>query len=119
MLEEEDTYEPPEDPDSGMIMSSSSWRVHDNVVSGLSFEELGARALERLPRDRALDGIHAFNDMRYVLSRGLPPFPDVTFTPSDHLLEYLRPFAQQGKIVEEADVTRFFEAFKQKRTQVN
>ncbi|KAG8221517.1 hypothetical protein J3R82DRAFT_1732 [Butyriboletus roseoflavus] len=48
LLEEEDTYEPPEDPDSG-----------------LSFEELGVRALERLPRDRALDGIHAFNDMRY------------------------------------------------------
>ncbi|KAH0828677.1 hypothetical protein J3R83DRAFT_3044 [Lanmaoa asiatica] len=67
----------------------------------LSFEELGARALERLPRDRALDGIHAFNDMR------------------DHLLEYLRPFAQQGKIVEEADVTQFFEAFKEKRYQVD
>lgn len=84
LLEEEDTYEPPEDPDSG-----------------LSFEELGARALERLPRDRAIDGIHAFNDMR------------------DHLFEYLRPFAQQGKIVEEADVTRFFEAFKEKRQPVN
>ena len=24
------------------------------------------RALERLPRDRAIDGIRAFNDMRYV-----------------------------------------------------
>ncbi|KAF8554501.1 hypothetical protein OG21DRAFT_1597299 [Imleria badia] len=84
LFEEEDTYEPPEDPDSG-----------------LSLEELGARALERLPRDRALDGIHAFNDMR------------------DNLLEYLRPFAQQGKIVEEADVTQFFEALKEKRRPVN
>jgi E3 ubiquitin-protein ligase UBR7 len=34
--------------------------------TGLSLEELGMRALERLPRDRAIDGIHAFNGMRSV-----------------------------------------------------
>ncbi|KAL0958743.1 hypothetical protein HGRIS_014068 [Hohenbuehelia grisea] len=50
LLEEEETYEPPEDPDSG-----------------LSLEELGMRALERLPRDKAIEGIHAFNSMRYML----------------------------------------------------
>ncbi|KIJ62258.1 hypothetical protein HYDPIDRAFT_114743 [Hydnomerulius pinastri MD-312] len=83
LLDEEDTYEPPEDPDSG-----------------LSLEELGLRALERLPRDRTIDGIRAFNDMR------------------DGLMEYLRPFAQEGKVVEEADVNRFFEALKEsKRAQ--
>ncbi len=49
LLKEEETYEPPEDPDSG-----------------LSLEELGMRALNRLPRERAIDGIHAFNAMRYV-----------------------------------------------------
>jgi E3 ubiquitin-protein ligase UBR7 len=75
LLEEEETYEPPEDPDSA-----------------LSLEELGMRALERLPRDRAIDGIRAFNDMR------------------DDLLAYLRPFAQEGRIVGEADVRQFFEA---------
>ncbi|RDB26718.1 Protein mlo2 [Hypsizygus marmoreus] len=73
LLEEEDTYEPPEDPDSG-----------------LSLEELGMRALERLPRDRAIDGIHAFNEMR------------------DDLVKYLRPFAQEGKVVNETDVREFF-----------
>lgn len=35
---------------------------------GLSLEELGLRALERIPRDRAIDGIHAFNEMRCVFS---------------------------------------------------
>ena len=50
LLEEEETYEPPEDPDSG-----------------LTLEELGMRALQRLPRDRALDGIRAFNEMRCAL----------------------------------------------------
>ncbi|KAJ7267385.1 hypothetical protein C8J57DRAFT_364703 [Mycena rebaudengoi] len=77
LLEEEDTYEPPEDPDSG-----------------LSLEELGMRALERLPRERAIDGILAFNAMR------------------DNLRDYLRPFAEEGKVVADADVQSFFEALK-------
>jgi hypothetical protein len=38
----------------------------DELVVGLSLEELGMRALERLPRDRAIDGIHAFNGMRFA-----------------------------------------------------
>jgi E3 ubiquitin-protein ligase UBR7 len=75
LLEEEETYEPPEDPDSG-----------------LSLEELGLRALNRVPRDRVLDGIHAFNAMR------------------DELVQYLRPFAQEGKVVSEADVRTFFDS---------
>ncbi|EDR09981.1 uncharacterized protein LACBIDRAFT_318396 [Laccaria bicolor S238N-H82] len=78
LLEEEDTYEPPDDPDSG-----------------LSLEELGMRALERLPRDRAIDGIHAFNEMR------------------DGLKSFLRPFAQDGKVVNESDVREFFESLKE------
>jgi E3 ubiquitin-protein ligase UBR7 len=75
LLEEEETYEPPEDPDSK-----------------LSLEELGMRALQHLPRDRAIDGIIAFNNMR------------------DELVKYLRPFAQQGKVVNETDVKAFFDA---------
>jgi len=80
LLEDEETYEPPEDPDSG-----------------LSLEELGMRALERLPRDRAIDGIHAFNGLR------------------DNLLKYLRPFAQEGKVVNEADVRDFFASLSEAR----
>ncbi|EAU86710.2 hypothetical protein CC1G_06471 [Coprinopsis cinerea okayama7 len=76
LVEEEETYEPPEDPDSG-----------------LSLEELGMRALARLPRDRALDGIQAFNKMR------------------DGLKSFLQPFAEEGKVVNEADVRDFFTSF--------
>ncbi|KAG6837393.1 hypothetical protein H0H93_010011 [Arthromyces matolae] len=75
LLKEEETYEPPEDPDSG-----------------LSLEELGMRALERMPRDKAIDGIHAFNGMR------------------DNLVKYLRPFAQEGKVVGESDIKQFFDS---------
>ncbi|KAJ3541451.1 hypothetical protein NM688_g6082 [Phlebia brevispora] len=74
LLEEEETYEPPEDPDVGF-----------------SLEELGLRALQRLPRDRAIDGIHAFNAMR------------------DQLMAHLRPFAEQGHVVTETDIRQFFE----------
>ncbi|KAF8632675.1 hypothetical protein AX17_004807 [Amanita inopinata Kibby_2008] len=82
LLEEEETYEPPEDPDSG-----------------LSLEELGLRALSRIPRDRAIDGIHAFNSMR------------------NELVDYLRPFAQQGKVVSESDVRLFFASLTEARNK--
>ena len=42
------------------------WEELTPIFVGLSLEELGLRALERIPRDRALDGIRAFNSMRYV-----------------------------------------------------
>jgi hypothetical protein len=47
--EEEETHEPPEDPDAG-----------------LSLEELGMRALEKLPKEQAINGIMAFQRMRYA-----------------------------------------------------
>jgi hypothetical protein len=47
-------------------------RVANNPAPAeLSLEELGLRALDRIPRDRALDGIRAFNTMRYAVTRFL------------------------------------------------
>jgi E3 ubiquitin-protein ligase UBR7 len=69
LLEEEETYEPPDDPDSGAC--TPEWILCLLILPspiGLSLEELGIRALERLPRDKAIDGIHAFNELRYVSS---------------------------------------------------
>lgn len=68
LLTEEDTYEPPEDPDSGTCYSSLFFCHTFNLVIALSLEELGMRALARLPRERAIDGIHAFNALRCVKS---------------------------------------------------
>ncbi|KAF9527218.1 hypothetical protein CPB83DRAFT_856573 [Crepidotus variabilis] len=73
LLEDEEVFEPPSDPDSG-----------------LSLDELGMRALTKLPREKAINGIHAFNAMK------------------DNLVKFLRPFAQDGKIVDESDVKGFF-----------
>ena len=65
-LEEEETYQPPEDPDSREFQTLIIAGWMNNSISELSLEELGLRALDRLPRDRALDGIRAFNTMRYA-----------------------------------------------------
>lgn len=66
LLEEEETYEPPEDPDSRELSLLLAAGTVNNSCIELSLEELGLRALDRIPRDRALDGIRAFNTMRYA-----------------------------------------------------
>lgn len=70
MLQEEETYEPPEDPDSGILplLIDLASAFTETLRSGLSLEELGMRALQQLPRERAIDGIMAFNAMRSVLN---------------------------------------------------
>ena len=47
-----------------MIITFTPLNIYKYLV-GLSLEELGIRALERLPREKAIDGIHAFNELRY------------------------------------------------------
>jgi E3 ubiquitin-protein ligase UBR7 len=72
------------------------------------------RALERLPRDRAIDGIHAFNEMRSVLScYQMSIFVMYILRYRDGLKTFLRPFAQDGKVVNESDVREFFESLKE------
>lgn len=115
LLHEEELYEPPEDPDSG---SYDRLKVGGTLLNdvqcfpdlGLSLEELGMRALQRIPRERALDGIHAFNAMRYVLQQStwLRKLNKMGNQPRDDLVKFLRPFAQDGKVVNESDVKDFF-----------
>ena len=81
-------------------------------VSGLSLEELGLRALERIPRDRAIDGIQAFMDLRFVSVTTHNPSRS-SFHDRDGLMQYLKPFAEEGKEVNESDIQAFFEAKKQ------
>ncbi|KAH7107287.1 hypothetical protein BKA62DRAFT_610594 [Auriculariales sp. MPI-PUGE-AT-0066] len=80
LLELEETYEPPSDPDLG-----------------LSIEELGLRALNGLPHTTAIEGARLFNVLR------------------DDLTSFLRPFAQDGRLVGEADIRGFFD---EKRDQL-
>jgi len=84
-------------------------------IVGLSLEELGLRALERIPRDRAIDGIQAFMDLRFVCyyTKPLTLVIQFWFSDRDGLMQYLKPFAEQGREVNESDIEAFFEARKQ------
>ena len=74
-------YEPPDDEESG----SRSGSVAD----------LGADALENLPRGQALDGIMAYQNIRLKLK------------------EFLQPFSEEGRVVTEDEVRNFFANIKQ------
>lgn len=78
-------------------------------------EELGLRALERIPRDRAIDGIQAFMDLRFAsITPHNPHAPNsIRLFDRDGLMNYLKPFAEKGKEVNESDIQAFFEARKQ------
>ena len=87
---EEETYEPPADPDSGEATMFFYFAASSDSLtwascagfSGLSLEELGLRALERIPRDRAIDGIQAFVDLRFV-STQLPTLSSHLSSPTE------------------------------------
>ena len=80
LVTEEVSYEPPADPDSGetasLLFCYRTGLIRLRVlcrVTGLSLEELGLRALERIPRERAIDGIQAFMDLRFVSVASFSP----------------------------------------------
>lgn len=79
LLTEEEVYEPPEDQDANK-----------------SLLDLGTEALLNLPREKALNGLNAYNNLK------------------TKLMNYLKPFALQGKIVKESDIQEFFEEEKRK-----
>ena len=87
------------------------------VHTGLSLEELGLRALQNIPRERAINGIHAFNEMRLVLLLfGIclcEWLNHDVYTHRDKLLSHLRPIAEQNREVTAADIHAFFEEAKQ------
>ena len=101
------------------MTNATSEYIADFRVSlpGLSLEELGLRALQNIPRERAINGIHAFNEMRSVpTSDAFAPPIDLYISlcaHSDHLLKHLRPIAEQNREVTAADIHAFFEEAKQ------
>ena len=64
----EEVWEPEDDPDAGLSFpfnfTSLLWL---KCYLAKSFEELGLRALGNLPREKAIDGIVAYNKLRCVL----------------------------------------------------
>lgn len=84
LLEDEDIYEPPEDDDSD---------------TG-SIYEAGERALHQMPREKAIEGVLAYQKLRDALSG------------------FLRPYAEGGKVVTKEDVERFFSERKAEEAEI-
>lgn len=92
---EEMTYEPPPDRD---LQHLSDDDLESNS-SGISLFEAGARALNEIPRQQAIQGIEAYAVIKQKLS------------------EFFKPFAEQGKVVTEQDVTGFFDKIDQEKKE--
>lgn len=80
LKEQETVYQPPEDDDANS-----------------SLYDAGTRALNSLPREKAIDGLHAYSMIKERLS------------------QFLKPFAEQGKVVTETDVNTFFASVEMER----
>ncbi|KAK6460063.1 putative zinc finger in N-recognin-domain-containing protein [Scheffersomyces coipomensis] len=81
-------YEPPEeDSDDGASSTTGS------------LLDLGSEALSTLPREKAIEGIQALDKI------------------SSKLRDFLKPFAEQGKVVTEDEVRDFFAKVKEKQLQ--
>ncbi|CDR46197.1 CYFA0S22e01156g1_1 [Cyberlindnera fabianii] len=80
LMKDDRIYEPPPD--------------EDDETS--SIYDLGSRAINNLPREQAIAGVQAYEDIKHKLK------------------DYLKPFAEGGKIVSEDDITSFFKALTDK-----
>lgn len=101
MLDDEDIYEPPADPDARRVSfgSDSHQALADQSVStDKSTLELGMEALERMPRGQAIDGVTAFTGL------------------SERLRAFLRPKAEAGETITKDMVDEFFACERERST---
>ena len=90
---------PVNDYDDQVFDDDEQIDVEGNIDSALAdtLDQLTADTLNRLPRQVAIDGILAFGEFK------------------NELMDYLKKFADNGKIVTKEDIEEFFEARKEKK----
>ncbi|KIW05744.1 uncharacterized protein PV09_03600 [Verruconis gallopava] len=85
LLEEEETYEPPiSESSEGMAQSAGSKSLLDR----------GEAALSNIDRVRAIEGVMVYNHLR------------------DKVKDFLKPFAESGKVVGAEDIKAYFETLR-------
>ncbi|PWN38082.1 uncharacterized protein FA14DRAFT_159821 [Meira miltonrushii] len=87
LLAPEETYSPPQ---SQVEEDGLDGRSEAGGSQTSSTYDLGLAALSKLPRERMMESLQAYNKMR------------------DALFDHLRPFADQGKVVDAESVREFF-----------
>lgn len=104
VLDEEETYSPPRSETSSQAaarLEANAGACDASSDAGRSQTsstyDLGLAALNRLPRERMMESLQAYNRMR------------------DALFAHLRPFADQGKVVDAESVRDFFRKQREQR----
>ncbi|ODV61172.1 uncharacterized protein ASCRUDRAFT_91296 [Ascoidea rubescens DSM 1968] len=99
LYEDDPIYQPPpEDSENDNDNDNHTDNGDDDDRS--SIFELGTKALNTLPREKAIEGIQAYEDIK------------------EKLRSFLRPFAQEGKIVTEKEVRDFFTKVKNDKKSI-
>lgn len=105
ILNEEETYDPPVSPDTDVIHHGSNSADNDGdndecaASSTSSSYDMAMSALSSLPRAQTLDALQGYARLR------------------EALFEHLKPFAREGKVVDEASVRNFFDELHEKERQ--
>jgi E3 ubiquitin-protein ligase UBR7 len=94
VLATEETYSPPRSQSSSQLGDGQSDAGASHTSSTY---DLGMAALNQLPREQMMESLQAYNKMR------------------DALFDHLRPFAEQGKVVDAESVREFFRKQKKAR----
>lgn len=84
LFRDDPVYEPPNDVES---------------TTG-SILDMGADALQSLPREKAIEGLQAYDKIR------------------EKLRDFFKPFAEEGKVVTEEEVREFFGAMKEENSRL-
>lgn len=71
------------------------FELPDDSDAGSSLLDAGSRALDRLPREQAMSGVEAYSILK------------------EKLKTFFRPFADDGKVVTDDDIRKFFEQEKE------
>lgn len=83
-----------------LLTEEEVYEPPEDMDAGKSLLDLGTEALLQMPREQAVQGLEAYTGLR------------------NKLMQYLEPFAREGKVVKESDIQGFFEAEKSKQAEL-
>ncbi|PWN29532.1 hypothetical protein BDZ90DRAFT_249257 [Jaminaea rosea] len=100
ILQEEETYEPPSSPRALAQQLEHAGSPDDDATSSTSSSyDMAMSALSSLPRAQTLEAMQGYSRLK------------------DALYEHLRPFAREGRMVDESAITEFFEDWKRRERE--
>lgn len=82
-----------------LLTEEEVYEPPEDQDAGKSLLDLGTEALLKLPREQAVNGLEAYSNLK------------------NKLMNYLQPFARDGRIVKESDIQEFFAEEKRRKAE--